>query len=209
MPVVIKHVGRHAQSATLQFPTINRQHGIARSKAGHDVGAAGNACKMNIRLDAFVHVIEALGQQRRAGGKNRTQRRQYVRAPRHDARLFDGVNVLRTGPKQSKALCLSVVPQDATALSERRTVVEHARRPGRQPRDEPIPHHPTGRGKVENAVAVMHVRVQHMLFQMLQQGATHAMHHALGHARGAARIHDDQRMIKREAFEGDFACSVG
>ena len=83
------------------------------------------------------------------------------------------------------AFGLGVVKQNRTVTNHRRAIVKQQRGTGRQPRHQPVPHHPAAGGEVENLVAGLHVTVQAVLLEVLQQRTTGAMHDALGHAGGA------------------------
>ena len=54
----------------------------------------------------------------------------------------------------------------------------------------------------------MNVGVQDVLFDVLQQRATHAVNHTLGQARGAAGIDDDERVVEGKTGEGNFTDGV-
>ena len=97
------------------------------------------------------------------------------------------------------------VEQQSPALDERGAVVEQQGRLRRQSRDEPVPHHPAERREVEHAVAWLHVAVQPVLLQVLQQRSAGAKHHALRHTGGARRVDDAEGMIELERLEMDFA----
>ena len=90
------------------------------------------------------------------------------------------------------------LPQHAAAVDEGRAVVQQQRRARGQARHEPVPHHPAAGREVEQAVARLHVAVQQVLLQVLQQRAAGAVHDALGHARRARRVQDVERMIERQ-----------
>ena len=101
------------------------------------------------------------------------------------------------------ALDLGVVEEDVAAADEGRAVVEQQRRAGGEARDKPVPHHPAAGSEVEQPVARLHVAVQLVLLQVLQQGAARAVHDALRHAGGAGGVHDVERMVERQPLEAD------
>ena len=76
-------------------------------------------------------------------------------------------------------------------------VVEHQRRPAGEPAHQPVPHHPAASGEVEQPVTSLQVRVQQVLFLMLQERPPGAVHDALRDARGTGRVEDIERMIER------------
>ncbi len=99
------------------------------------------------------------------------------------------------------ALGLGVVPQHVAGRVERRAVVEQQRRPARQTRDQPVPHHPAERREVEDAVACPDVGMQQLLGEMLEQRAARRMHDALGHSSRSRREQHIERMRERQALE--------
>jgi hypothetical protein len=100
---------------------------------------------------------------------------------RAQAGLGDAVDELGRGAEVGHALGLGVVEEDRAVADHRRAVVEQQRRPGRQARHQPVPHHPAAGGEVEQLVAGLHVAVQAVLLDVLQQHAAGAMDDALGH----------------------------
>ena len=70
--------------------------------------------------------------------------------------------------------------------------------PAASPRDEPVPHHPAAGGEVEQPVAGLHVAVQTVLLQVLEQDAASAVHDALRHAGRSRRVHDVERVVERQ-----------
>ncbi len=52
-------------------------------------------------------------------------------------------------------------------------------------------------GVVEKDVRVVPVALDHVLLQVLEEGAPHRVYHALRGARGAAAVHDEQRVVER------------
>ena len=106
------------------------------------------------------------------------------------------------------ALRVGHVPEDAAVLEEGRAVVEHQRRAAGQAGDQPVPHHPAQRREIELAVAMLHVAMQLVLDQVLDQRAAGAVHDALGHAGGTRGIHDVQRVVEGQLLEFDLARRV-
>ncbi len=86
---------------------------------------------------------------------------------------------------------------------ERRAVEEHERRFAREPRGQPVPHHPTGRRVVEEAVAGAQIGVQPLLLQVLEQRAAGAVHDALGRAGRAGGVEHVERVIEGQPRELD------
>ena len=108
------------------------------------------------------------------------------------------VDVLGRRAEVRHPLGVGELPQHAAAVDERRAVVQQQRRAGREARHEPVPHHPAAGREVEQAVAGLHVAVQQVLLQVLQQRAAGAVHDALRHAGRARRVQDVERMIERQ-----------
>ena len=102
---------------------------------------------------------------------------------------------------------LRIVEQDIAIRVKRRSVVEQHSGFGGQSTHQPIPHHPAAGGEEEQFVPSVQIRVQQMLFCVLQQGAASAVNDALGFTRGTGTEHDVKRMIKRQLFKLDlFIC---
>ena len=97
---------------------------------------------------------------------------------RPERALRQGIDELRRGAEVGDAFLLGVVEKDAGVLRERRAVVEHHARLGREAEEEDVPHHPVGGAVVEEAVARPHVEMQLVGLQVLQQRAARAMHDA-------------------------------
>ena len=78
-------------------------------------------------------------------------------------------------------------------------VVQHDRGLRREHRDEPVPHHPTAGREVEDPIAFLHVAVQLLLTEVLQQQPTGAMDDALRGTGRTGRVEDHGRVVERRA----------
>ncbi len=155
--------------------------------------------RQHVALDLRVDVVEALGRQRRAGRGDGAQRGEVVRLDAARARPWRRRRC--TWPRCRRRSCArrrrsrtGRCRRDGRA-SRRRAAAS----PRRRGRDQPVPHHPAAGGEVEQAVARLHVAMQPMLLQVLQQRAAGAVHDALRHAGRAGGIHDVERMVERAA----------
>ena len=94
------------------------------------------------------------------------------------------------------AFGVGVIEDDVLVRRERRAVIEQQGGTGGEAGHQPVPHHPAAGGEVIDAVARLHVTMQAVLLEVLQQGPAGTMDDALGHAGGARGVHDVERMIK-------------
>ncbi len=140
---------------------------------------------MKIRLDRLVDEIEIVRRERRAGGAKRAQRRQGMRGCRDEAGLPQRIDVFRRCTEQRHPLVPRYVEQRLWPGMEGRAVKQQQSRAGGKPPDQPVPHHPAQCREVEDAVTRPHIRVQTMLFEMLQHHAAGTMNDAFGRARRA------------------------
>ena len=125
-------------------------------------------------------------------------RRERVRLARPQAGLRDRVDELGRRAEQRHLRLVGEGEERVAVGMERRAVVEQERRARRERRHEPVPHHPAAGREVEDAIAGLHVAVQLVLLQVLQQRAAGAVDDALGHAGRAGRIEDVERMVERQ-----------
>ena len=132
-----------------------------------------------------------------------------MRLDRLQPELAHRIEIARRGAEQGEALGLGIVEQLGRRRMERRAVIEAERRPAAQRRGEPVPHHPAAGGEVEHPIALVHVAVQPVLLQMLQQRAAGAMDDAFGFAGGAGREQDEQRVAERQPREPHRPGGVG
>ena len=86
---------------------------------------------------------------------------------------------------------------------EGRPLVEQQCGTDRQIAEVQVPDHPAGAGEEQDAVPVAHVVVQRSLLPLLDQAAAGPVLDALGRARGAGREEDIERVVARQAFEGN------
>src|SRR5690606_16840669 len=87
----VEHGDIHAEPRALDLTAPYRGRRIAEHEARDDVGAPRDRGEMDVRLDLAVDVVEAFGNQRRAGGKHGLERLEPVRATRAQAGLGDAV----------------------------------------------------------------------------------------------------------------------
>ena len=155
------------------------------------------------RLMDSVDEIEALGDQRRAGGEDRLELREVVGLRGREPRLLHRVDVFGRGAEGLDALLGHVVEERVAVRVEGGAVVEREGRPAGQRAHLPVPHHPAAGGEVEQPLAARHVAVQGQLLEVLEQGPACPVHDALRRPGGAGRVHDVERVVEGEAFEGD------
>ena len=112
------------------------------------------------------------------------------------SRLFERREVARAGAEDRDAFVRGHLPEHFRPGMERRAVVQDDRRLRSERAGEPVPHHPAAGREEEQPVARLHVGVQPMFLQVLQQRAAGAVDDALRHAGRAARIEHVQRMVE-------------
>ena len=207
LAIVVKDLDRHAKALALNLATPHRQHGVAEHKAREDVGAARDRRQAHIALDRLVHIVKTFRHQRAAGRHDGAHGVELVGVFRSAAKLGQMVDELGRGAKVRHVFCVGVVEQDVAFVHKGRAIKQQQRGPHRQPRHQPVPHHPAAGGEVKHAVARLHIGMQAMLLDVLEQGAAGAMHDALGHAGGTRRIHDVQRVIEWQLSEFDLGDS--
>ena len=183
--VVAPDLDGKPQSRPLDFTGIDGPRRVSQHEAGHDVGAAGDGGEVQVRLDRVIDQAEACRHERRSRGKHDAQGDKVVGLARPQPGLVHGVDVFRRRAEMRHALRLRVVEQRLGRGVERRAVEEQQRRAAPQSRDQPVPHHPAQRREVEQPVALVHVGMQPVLLQMLEQHAAGAVDDAFRHARGA------------------------
>ncbi len=176
----VEDLDLHPECAHLDFAAPDWARRVAADETADDVGAAGNRRQVDIRLDVFVHEVEALRRKRRPCRRHGPETAETVCRPRADRRLADRVDELRGGAEERHAGFVGKVEQHGAVRVQGRTVEEQQGGFGCQRRDEPVPHHPSARREVEDAVVVLDVAVELVLFQMLDERAAGAVHDALG-----------------------------
>jgi hypothetical protein len=124
--------------------------------------------QLHVGLDAPVDEVEARRRERRAGREHAAQRAELEIRVRLVAGLLERSEIARARPEHSDPLAFRDAPENAGIGMQRRAVVEHDRRARRERRDEPVPHHPTGRREIEHDVSGPNVRVQHVLLAVLK-----------------------------------------
>ncbi len=114
------------------------------------------------------------------------------------------VDEFRRSAEIGHALGGSIVEQHIAVGIEGRTVIEQKCSAGGDTGSQPVPHHPSAGGEIEEAITVANIRMQAVFFQVLQQHTARAMHNAFRNARRAGRKQDTKRMIEGEPRELDF-----
>ena len=158
---------------------------------------------MHVGLHRVVHVLEPFGEERRPGRGDRPHAREVVRVGRTQSELPAGVEVLRRRPEQRHADLVDQVPEHRSLGGGRDAVEQHERRFAGEPAREPVPHHPAGRREVEDAVVGLHVAVETVLDEVLQEHAAGAVHDALRQPGRARRVEHVEGMVERERRELD------
>ncbi|MCY1181374.1 hypothetical protein D9M73_218740 [compost metagenome] len=74
---------------------------------------------------------------------------------------------------------------------EWRPVVEQHCSPGCKGGHKPVPHHPAARTEIEQAIVRMHIGMQLVFLEMLQEGATVTVDNTLGHTGSAGGKQDE------------------
>ena len=182
---VVEDGDRHAESRALDLAAPDRQRRATSDEARDDVGAAGDRGESHVGFYARVDVIEALRSQRRAGRKQRLQRRQIVAACRLEILLRHRVEKLGGNAHDIEALALGQIEERAGAGLEGGAVVEHQARAAGQAGGQPVPHHPAAGRVVEEARVGAQSGVELVLFQMLQERSAGAVDDALRWASGS------------------------
>ena len=187
----------------LHLAAPHRRDRAAGDEAPHDVGAARDRGELHVGLDAAR--TRSRSPRARAASPSRGSSRtrvERVRASRGDEPGFaHGVEELRRRTEHRQPLRVGQVEQRALVGMEGRAVVEHERRARREPRREPVPHHPAAGREVEQPVARAQVAVEQLLLRVLEQRAARAVHDALRRAGRAGRVQDVERMVEGQALE--------
>ncbi len=89
----------HAKPTALEFAPPHRKQRIAEGETRDDVRASRNRGEQHPLLDVAVDVIEALGQERRAGGEDRLERAQAMALARFDPAFSSAARYLALVPK--------------------------------------------------------------------------------------------------------------
>jgi hypothetical protein len=77
------------------------------------------------------------------------------------------MKVGRTAPEVVNADLLGHTPEVHAVATQGIAVVEDDGGTGCQPTDQPVPHHPAGRGMEKKALAGAHIAVQNDFFEVL------------------------------------------
>src|SRR6266581_3413499 len=206
--LVVEHLDFQAERLALDLAAPYRQDGIPKNEAAADIGAARDRREAQVALDRPVYVVEALGRERRSRREHGAQVLELVRFRRRDARLGARVEEFRRGAEVRDAFGVGEVEEDPAVSHEGRAVVEQQGRPRGKPRHQPVPHHPAERREVKEPIAGLHVAVQLLLAQVLEQRPALPMHDALRRAGGARGEEDVQRMVEGQLLEADFSARL-
>src|SRR5690606_39894642 len=91
-----------------------------------------------------------------------------------------------------------------------RAVIEQQRSAACQARHQPVPHHPSAGGEIEEAVAVHYAAMQTMFLEVLQQCAACRMDNAFRNPRGSGRIQYVKRVREGQPLKSQrFGCERG
>ena len=203
--VVVVHLHRHPHRGPLDFPGEDGSGRQPPDEAGAQVRPARHRSQMHVALHVLVDVAKARRIEGRAGGQHGAKRVQRVARAGARRRGAQRGYEARGGPEVGHPGPIGEVEEDAVAGKRRRAVVQKHRRARSQDGDEPVPHHPSQGREVEHPVARLHVRVQALLLQMLQQHPAGAVDDALGRPRGPRGEQDVERVLEGETGEGDLA----
>ncbi len=198
----VDHVDVEAQRGALDLPGVNRAGRITGHETTAQVGAARNRSKMKVGLDSLIDGAEPLRCQSRARGGHCAQAREVMRVDGSKTGLAERLNELCGGSEECGLCGVGQVEEPVSVGEHRSAVVEHQGRSGGQAGDLPVPHHPSGGGVVEDAVAVLDVAVQLMFDQVFQQDPAGSMDDALGSAGGARREQHIPGVVESETCEG-------
>ena len=191
------------QARRLDLAGVDRLRRHAEHEAADDVGAAGDAGEMDVRLDLAVDPLEAGPRERRSGREDGAQRREAVAPRRHQAGGAAAVDEARAGPEVCHLQAVDRVPQHVEGRMRGRPVVEHDGRAFRQRGDQPVPHHPAAGGEVEQAIAGPDVAVQMQFRVVLQQHAAGPVHQRLGQAGRAGGVEHREGVIEGQRRRGE------
>ena len=161
------------------------------------------------RADVLVDPVEALGRERRAGRADSAEAAEVAARARLDAGLHAGGDVGGAGAEHRHPGPLGQIPEDAHVRVAGIAVVEDDCRPGQQPGDEEVPHHPAGRGEPEEAVAGVGVDVEVELLQVLEQDPALPLDDRLRQARRAGGVEDPERVVEGDALEAQLGPLAG
>ena len=202
-PVGIEGLHVAAQRARLQLALVDGQQRHAADERRAHVGAAARREQPRVGAELVVDPAKALRRQRRAGRadaaaarRGRARRRRRMHARLHAARDERRARAEARDPRLRRE-----VPQPIERRRRRRTVVEHDRRRRQQHADEEVPHHPAGRRKPERAVGGVHVEVQVLVLELLEQDPAVALDDRLRQPGRAAGVQDPQRVVEVHRLE--------
>ena len=182
---------------------------MPQRETSHNIGAARNRLQPRPRRRDAIKIIVRRRRQRRAGRQHRAQRSQIAPARNLAARFFERAQILRAHARDGDFFARRDIPKRFAIRQKRIAIEQHNRRPRRQRRNQPIPHHPAASRVIQNPLAAPQIDMQKMLFEMLQQRPADAVRDAFGLAGGAGRIQNPQRIVKpasgiaRRNFGGD------
>ena len=115
--------------------------------------------------------------------------------------LFEGGNVLCACAKSRDTFLLTQFPEAYGCWLEWTSIENKDRCAGRQSANEPRPHHPRTRCKLEKDVIVGEVAVQDVFFLELDKEWSAGMYDGLGETSCTRGIEDHEGMIERNMSE--------
>ena len=201
----------------LDLATVDGDEGVGRAEEGDDVGAAGDGAELDGGREGGVDVGEGGGGEGRARGVDGLERGEGgggravgLRQQRLQGLLLEDREVLGRRAEVRDGVRVDEARHGhGTAGLEGRAVVEHDGGADREGRHEPVPHHPGGRGVVEEAAGGEEGAVQDVLFLVLQQRAEGRVDDAFGRAGGAGGVEDVEGVRGREGGEAERLVGVG
>ena len=155
--------------------------------------------------DFPVDIVETFGRQRRARRGEESHRAQIVSFSGLDAEFLRRAQEPGRNAKERCTLALGEVEERGAVAIHGEAVIEQDRRAARERRGEPVPHHPSGRGRIEHAIAGANVAMQLMLLHMLHKRAAGAMNDAFRRARRAGGEHHIERVVEWQEREAQWS----
>ena len=156
---------------------------------------------MDVGFPVGVHVGEPLVAERAASGADCADRAQAVGVDGSESGPSHRVDELGRNPEEGDATVVDQVEQSVAVGVEGRSVVKHQGGSGCQAGGQPVPHHPTSRREVEDAVSETDVALQAVLHQVFEQDSTGPVHDAFGPTGRARGVQDVEGMVERQFRE--------
>lgn len=198
-----RRIGRHrrdvvAEASTLQFACMDGQRRIAEQEATDEVGAAGDGVNRHL-LQVIAHPGEEPRRQDRSGRQYEPQRRKPGVASLPLRAIAQYLKEAGARPEHGDFVAADQVELRLRHRVHDDTVVQRDRRPARERRQGPVPHHPAAVRLEIHQIVGTEAGVQPMLLLMLEESAAGAVDDAFRCTGGARRKQHEQRMIERQA----------